>query len=69
MIGETFLRGGTAEGSFKGRYWHGDHEIVHAVWSLVHVCGSNDASCVRELVSDFISWVLLLLFFLSLLDV
>lgn len=41
----------------KDRYWHGDHEIVPAVWKLVHMCGSDDASEVRELVSDFISRV------------
>ncbi|KAI9087642.1 hypothetical protein K1719_030512 [Acacia pycnantha] len=57
LIGETFMSGGTAEDFSKDRYWHGDHEIVHAIWSLVCVCGSNDASCVRELVSDFIARV------------
>lgn len=34
---------------------------MHAVWKLVHMCRSNDASEVRELVSDFISRVLILL--------
>ncbi|KAH1111940.1 hypothetical protein GYH30_010343 [Glycine max] len=54
---ETFQRGGKAEVFSKDRYWHGDHEIVPAVWKLVHMCGSDDASEVRELVSDFISRV------------
>ncbi|RDY13104.1 Serine/threonine-protein kinase ATM, partial [Mucuna pruriens] len=54
---ESFQRGGKAEGFLKDRYWHGDHEIVHAVWKLVHMCGSDDASEVRGLVSDFISRV------------
>ncbi|KAL2340902.1 hypothetical protein Fmac_008842 [Flemingia macrophylla] len=54
---ETFQRGGKAEVLFKDKNWHGDHEIVHAVWKLVHMCGSDDASEVRELVSDFISRV------------
>ncbi|KAK7281904.1 hypothetical protein RIF29_10269 [Crotalaria pallida] len=53
MIREAFQRGARADNI----YWHGDHEIVHAVWTLVHMCGSNDANGVRELVSDFISWV------------
>ncbi|KAF7806084.1 serine/threonine-protein kinase ATM-like [Senna tora] len=57
MIGETFLREGTTEDLFKDRCWHGDCEIVHAVWTLVRMCGSNDASSVRELVSDFMSRV------------
>ncbi|KAJ1384473.1 PIK-related kinase [Sesbania bispinosa] len=57
LIGETFQREGRAEGYFKDKYWHGDHEIVNAVWTLVHMCGSDDASDVRELVSDFLSRV------------
>ncbi|KAE8124229.1 hypothetical protein FH972_019134 [Carpinus fangiana] len=39
------------------RYWHGDHEIVSAVWTLVRMCGSDDANSFRALVSDFISRV------------
>ncbi|KAK7354055.1 hypothetical protein VNO80_19511 [Phaseolus coccineus] len=54
---ETLQIGGKAEGFSKDIYWQGDLEIVHAVWKLVHMCGSNDASEVRELVSDFISRV------------
>ncbi|CAJ1975135.1 unnamed protein product [Sphenostylis stenocarpa] len=54
---ECFQRGGKAKGFLKDRYWHGDHEIVHAVWKLVHMCGSNNGSEVRGLVSDFISRV------------
>ncbi|XP_061349623.1 serine/threonine-protein kinase ATM-like [Gastrolobium bilobum] len=57
LIGETFQRRQIAEGHLNERYWHGDHEIVDAVWTLVHLCGSNDAGGVRELVSDFISRV------------
>ncbi|MED6180994.1 hypothetical protein PIB30_015217 [Stylosanthes scabra] len=53
LIRETVLRGGR-EICFEDTYWHGDHQIVHAVWTLVNICGSND---VRELVSDFISRV------------
>nr|KYP51531.1 Serine/threonine-protein kinase ATM [Cajanus cajan] len=54
---EAFQRGGEAEVYFKDKYWHGDHEIVHAVWKLFHMCGSDDANEARELVSDFISRV------------
>lgn len=37
--------------------WHSDHDIVHAVWTLVHMCCSDDASSIRAWVSDFISRV------------
>nr|CAN75030.1 hypothetical protein VITISV_026825 [Vitis vinifera] len=37
--------------------WRADQDIVHAVWNLVHMCGSDDANSVRALVSDFISRV------------
>ena len=37
--------------------WQADQDIVHAVWNLVHMCGSDDANSVRALVSDFISRV------------
>jgi hypothetical protein len=57
LIEESFQIRGRAEGHFKDKYWHGDHEIAHAVWTLVHMGGSDDASGVRELVSDFISRV------------
>jgi ataxia telangiectasia mutated family protein len=57
LIEETFQRRGRAAGHLEDKYWHGDQEIVHAVWTLVHMCGSDDASGVRELVSDFISRV------------
>ncbi|KAK2442878.1 serine/threonine-protein kinase ATM [Trifolium repens] len=57
LIEETFQRRGRAEDHLEDKYWHGDQEIVHAVWTLVHMCGSDDASGVRELVSDFISRV------------
>ncbi|QHO17058.1 hypothetical protein HN873_033624 [Arachis hypogaea] len=56
LIRETVLRGGR-ENDSEETYWHGDHEIVHAVWTLVNICGSNDANGVRELVSDFVSRV------------
>ncbi|KAJ7956242.1 Serine/threonine-protein kinase ATM [Quillaja saponaria] len=59
LLGETLQRGAITEDIFKDKYWHGDHEIVHAVWTLVRMCSSNDATSVRvrELVSDFISRV------------
>lgn len=37
--------------------WHNDHEVEHAVWKLMRMCGSEDTSCIRELVSDFVSRV------------
>lgn len=63
LIGESFQREGRAESYFKDSHWHGDHELVHAVWTLVYICGSDDASGVRELVSDFLCRVLVFLLF------
>lgn len=37
--------------------WHCEPEIVSAVWTLVGICGSEDAKDVREFVADFISRV------------
>ncbi|XP_043704321.1 serine/threonine-protein kinase ATM isoform X2 [Telopea speciosissima] len=37
--------------------WQCEPEIVSAAWSLVRMCGSNNASKISELVSDFISRV------------
>lgn len=42
---------------FDETYWHSDHEIVQAVWTLVHVCSLDDANSFGDLVSDFISKV------------
>lgn len=39
--------------------WHSDTEIVSAVWTLVRMCSSDDSNCIRTLMSDFISRVLL----------
>ncbi|XP_048500072.1 serine/threonine-protein kinase ATM isoform X3 [Beta vulgaris subsp. vulgaris] len=54
--GEGFhVAGGT--GSYAtGSCWQSDLEIVQAVWSLVRICGSQDADA-RALVSDLISKV------------
>ncbi|KAI4336143.1 hypothetical protein L6164_014710 [Bauhinia variegata] len=54
---EALRRGGTLVNYIEDGDWHSDHEMVHAVWTLVRTCGSNEASGVRELVSDFISMV------------
>lgn len=51
LTGESFQRG------WNNDEWHEDSEIVHAVWTLVRICGSDDADSVRILVSDFISRV------------
>lgn len=39
--------------------WHNDQEVEHAVWKLMRMCSSDDTSCIRELVSDFVSRVLI----------
>ncbi|GMH31457.1 hypothetical protein Nepgr_033300 [Nepenthes gracilis] len=40
-----------------GNHWLCDIEIVKAVWSLVRMCGLEDADNVRALVADFVSRV------------
>ncbi|KAK9995769.1 hypothetical protein SO802_020455 [Lithocarpus litseifolius] len=57
LMGETCQSGKNSEDLVTDRYWNGDHEIVHAVWTLVRMCGSDDAGSVRALASDFISRV------------
>ena len=57
LMGDTCQSRKNSEDLLTDRYWHGDHEIVHAVWTLVRMCGSDDADSVRALVSDFISRV------------
>ncbi|XP_050221682.1 serine/threonine-protein kinase ATM isoform X2 [Mercurialis annua] len=37
--------------------WHCDPKIVKAVWTLVRMCGSDDAESIRSLVADFVSRV------------
>lgn len=54
LMRETFQRGVNMEEVVN---WHSDHDIVHAVWTLVHMCYSDDASSIRAWVSDFISRV------------
>ncbi|KAI9173943.1 hypothetical protein LWI28_009144 [Acer negundo] len=54
LISDTFQREKNAEDVVD---WHSDHEIVHAVWTLVRMCCSDDASSIRAWVSDFISRV------------
>ncbi|XP_017973415.1 PREDICTED: serine/threonine-protein kinase ATM isoform X2 [Theobroma cacao] len=57
LAGETFQEGKTTEEFVDATYWHGDQEIVHAVWTLVRMCAADDANRIRGLVSDFISRV------------
>ncbi|XP_022767135.1 serine/threonine-protein kinase ATM isoform X5 [Durio zibethinus] len=57
LAGETFQAGKSAKELVDDTYWYGDSEIVHAVWTLVRMCSSDDTSMIRGLVSDFISRV------------
>ncbi|XVE54961.1 hypothetical protein DITRI_Ditri03aG0123000 [Diplodiscus trichospermus] len=57
LAGETLHGGKSLEEFVDDTYWHSDGEIVHAVWTLVRMCASDDASRIRGLVSDFISGV------------
>lgn len=56
--GESFHVEENRENHAENTYWHSDPELVQAVWSLVHICSSEDADDARALVSDFISKVL-----------
>lgn len=47
-------------GLYDKTYWHSDNEIAHAVWTLVHICSLDDANSFGDLVSDFISKVVVL---------
>ncbi|XP_047265673.1 serine/threonine-protein kinase ATM isoform X2 [Capsicum annuum] len=42
---------------FEDAYLDSDHEIVHTVWNLVHICSLSGAGNFGVLVSDFLSWV------------
>ncbi|XVF54114.1 hypothetical protein PTKIN_Ptkin05aG0154900 [Pterospermum kingtungense] len=57
LAGEIFQGRKITKEFMDDTYWHGDREIVHAVWTLVRMCASDDASRIRGLVSDFISRV------------
>ncbi|XVF09293.1 hypothetical protein REPUB_Repub07fG0080200 [Reevesia pubescens] len=57
LAGETFQGEKCTKEFVDDTYWHGDGEIVHAVWTLVRMCASDDASRIRGLVSDFLSRV------------
>ncbi|KAK8518220.1 hypothetical protein V6N13_027695 [Hibiscus sabdariffa] len=57
LAGETFHGGKITDDFVDDTYWHDDGEIVHAVWTLVRMCASDDSSRIRGLVSDLISRV------------
>ncbi|KAM1451845.1 hypothetical protein ACFX2I_038908 [Malus domestica] len=57
LLGETFQRKKKAVELVNDTYWHHDHEITNAVWSLVRTCGLDDTNTVGVLLSDFISRV------------
>ncbi|PRQ24322.1 putative non-specific serine/threonine protein kinase [Rosa chinensis] len=57
LLGETFQIEKNAADRVEDRYWHCDDEIMTAVWTMVRMCGSEDANSIRVLVSDFISRV------------
>ncbi|KAJ8771786.1 hypothetical protein K2173_026963 [Erythroxylum novogranatense] len=57
LMGEYIWRGNDAKHIAEDVFWHDDSEIVHAVWSLVSMCGSDVADGIRPLVSDFVSKV------------
>lgn len=45
------------ENIFEDAYLDSDHEIVHTVWNLVHICSLSGAGSFGVLVSDFLSRV------------
>ncbi|KAG6746015.1 hypothetical protein POTOM_050526 [Populus tomentosa] len=57
LMEESFQRGRNTKDVMEDVYWHCDPEIVQSIWTLVRMCGSDDASSIRPLVSDFVSKV------------
>ncbi|XP_034925984.1 serine/threonine-protein kinase ATM isoform X2 [Populus alba] len=57
LMEESFQRGRNTKDVMEDVYWHRDPEIVQSIWTLVRMCGSDDASSIRPLVSDFVSKV------------
>lgn len=57
FMGEILQRQMNTEIFVEEIDWHCDPEIVKAVWTLVRMCGSDDAHSIRSLVSDFVSRV------------
>ncbi|KDP31097.1 hypothetical protein JCGZ_11473 [Jatropha curcas] len=57
IMGENIQQERNAEDIGRVIHWHSDSEIVKAVWTLVNMCGSDDAIGIRPLVSDFVSRV------------
>lgn len=56
LKGEIIQREKHVEDISGEDHWNCDPKIVHAVWKLVGICGSNDAN--KSLLSDFISRVI-----------
>ncbi|CAK7328913.1 unnamed protein product [Dovyalis caffra] len=56
-MGESCRWGRNAKAVMENVYWHDDPEIAQSIWTLVRICGSDDASSIRPLVSDFVSKV------------
>ncbi|XP_057988495.1 serine/threonine-protein kinase ATM isoform X2 [Hevea brasiliensis] len=57
LMGEYFEGERNKRDNMEDIPWHSDPEIVKAVWTVVRMCGSDDASSIRTLMSDFISRV------------
>ena len=49
-----------ARQSFGDAFWQYDHEVVHAVWTLVRMASSDATNSLGTFVSDFLSMVSLL---------
>lgn len=52
----------------RNKQWHDDPEMRDAVWTLVHMCGSENIDSVGALVSDLLSRVCSLSFSCSMLS-
>ncbi|XP_065875882.1 serine/threonine-protein kinase ATM isoform X2 [Euphorbia lathyris] len=57
LMAENFWKQRNTENVVEEIDWHCDPEITEAVWTLVRMCGSDDANSIRPLVSDFVSRV------------
>lgn len=58
VLGEIIQKETNApDESGKSNCWNSDPDVVSAVWTVVGLCGSNEANDMSVLVADFISRV------------
>ncbi|CAI0398621.1 unnamed protein product, partial [Linum tenue] len=55
LLGENYQVKGSDKDVIEDAHWNHDPEIRCAIWTLVRICGLDDAGSIRPLVSDFVS--------------